>query len=642
MVIVVIGAAPSPATLRHGWIAAGACFLVLIALGTMIGRLRPADEDIAEDPPRPRLGRPAVDSPPPVDASSVIVQVGEGIDAFVRSVPMFAGLGEALQDRLATIAETISLKAGEFVFRRGDPVDGLYVVRSGRIDVILDSPHGIVRSQVARGEVLGELALLAEPRRSAAAQARRDSRLIRIPLEGFAELLHAGPELGIALSRRLARLVQLSVNPYSRPKSPLPATLAVLGAGGDAAALAAELEQHLGGSVATISGGDEQAGNDLLDLAEQQHDRVILVAENGAEATWVDFCARQGDAVVMAGSGPPPAEPAPAVERCAVVVGERAEVRPWLQAMAGIAEIVTAGPDGAARVGRRYGGRSVGLVLSGGGARALAHVGVLQELEALGVSVDRVAAAGTGALVGAMLACGWSGAEIEAQSFNELVRRRPFGDFRPRRTSLIRGRRVDAMLDRLFGDTWIEELPLQFACVSADLEHGERLVHRSGPLASAVRAAITIPGLMSPVAEGDRLLVDAGVLDNLPIDLLAREEGPIIAVDVVPRGQGPQRVESARRADVRNAQPAVPTIAETLARTMVLGSCHAAESARQRADLTILPDTTGVGMLEFHQIDVLRLAGRSATREALEGSPSLEMPSPGGMPAAPPTHAAND
>jgi predicted acylesterase/phospholipase RssA len=276
------------------------------------------------------------------------------------------------------------------------------------------------------------------------------------------------------------------------------------------------------------------------------------------------------------------------------------------------------GSSEVAALGRRWSGRSVGLVLSGGGARALAHLGVLDELHACGVNVDRIAGAGTGALIGAMAAAGWSAAEVDGACYEELVRRRPFGGYRVGRTSLIRGEPVARMLERLFGEAWIEELPLQFACTSADLVTGERVVHRSGPVAQAVLAAITTPGLMAPVAVGERLLVDAGMLDNLPVDLLDRREGPIVAVDVAPRERGPARVERSRPPSRRDRDAvALPAIGEALARAMVLGSCAAAESARRNVDYSIVPDTGGVGMLEYHQLDELRAAGRRAARAAL-------------------------
>ena len=138
---------------------------------------------------------------------------------------------------------------------------------------------------------------------------------------------------------------------------------------------------------------------------------------------------------------------------------------------------------------------------------------------------------------------------------------------------------------------------------------------------------MTAPGLMAPVPDGQRLLVDAGGLDNLPISLLEPEEGPIIVVDVAPRDQGPERVERSRRPRSNGAgHVEVPTIAEALARTMVLGSCHAAESARRGADLVVLPDTVGVGMLEYHQLDVLLASGRDAARRALAPDGAVGVP----------------
>ena len=152
-----------------------------------------------------------------------------------------------------------------------------------------------------------------------------------------------------------------------------------------------------------------------------------------------------------------------------------ADLHAWVRALAANVDSFVAGEGSIAALGRRLTGRSTGIVLSGGGARALAHVGVLEELAERGLVIDRVAGAGTGALIGAMVASGWSAGQVDAACYDELVRRRPFSDYRLTRTSLIRGERVAAMLDRLFGDAWIEELPLQFSCVSTDLVTGERV-----------------------------------------------------------------------------------------------------------------------------------------------------------------------
>src|SRR5581483_1850996 len=130
----------------------------------------------------------------------------------------------------------------------------------------------------------------------------------------------------------------------------------------------------------------------------------------------------------------PPEQLPAASAPCTVVVREQDQVRPWVRTHAAHGASVVADLDA---LGRRLSGRSTGLVLSGGGARALAHVGVLEGLDAAGVTVDRVAGSGTGALVGAMFAAGWTTREIDAACYEELVRRRPFAGYRLSRTSLI-------------------------------------------------------------------------------------------------------------------------------------------------------------------------------------------------------------
>ena len=116
------------------------------------------------------------------------------------------------------------------------------------------------------------------------------------------------------------------------------------------------------------------------------------------------------------------------------------------------------------------------------------------------------------------------------------------------------------MLDRLLGPGNIEELAHDFFCVSADLVAAEPVIHRSGSLVMAVGASMSLPGLAPPLRDGARILVDGGVLDNLPIETMLRaESGPLIAVDVMGRG-----VPGAGRTN-RNGEQ-LPTLLETVAR----------------------------------------------------------------------------
>jgi predicted acylesterase/phospholipase RssA len=253
----------------------------------------------------------------------------------------------------------------------------------------------------------------------------------------------------------------------------------------------------------------------------------------------------------------------------------------------------------------------VGLVIGGGGARAFAAIGVLEGLEAAGVVVDRFAGTSVGACIAGLAAAGLDAAAVDASVYENFVRNNPINDYTVPAKALVRGRRTATLMTQGMQGLLIEELPHEFRCVSVDLINRRRVVHRSGPLAEAVLCSLRLPGLYPPYLSGGVLHVDGGVLDNLPVTALSAEEGPLIAVSVGFGGSGGSASAS------RPGPPRVPALADTLMRTMMMSSGDAAARAFAAADLVLRPDTRGVGLLEFHQIDRAREAGRAAVTAAL-------------------------
>ena len=149
--------------------------------------------------------------------------------------------------------------------------------------------------------------------------------------------------------------------------------------------------------------------------------------------------------------------------------------------------------DDVARLSRRLAGRSVGLSLSGGGARSFAQIGVLEELVSSGIAVDRVSGTSMGAFIGALVAQGLDPEEIDARCYEEWVRRNPVNDYHFPRSSLIRGARARTMLERVFPG-FIEDLKLGYFCVTVDLIAAKPVYHRHGRLAEAVGASMILPG----------------------------------------------------------------------------------------------------------------------------------------------------
>ena len=175
----------------------------------------------------------------------------------------------------------------------------------------------------------------------------------------------------------------------------------------------------------------------------------------------------------------------------------------------------------------------MGVVLSGGGARAFAHLGVLEALTDAGVVVDRVAGVSMGAFVGGLLACGYDSAAMDACCYEEWVRRNPINDYTLPRSSLIRGHKAEAMLERVFGEVWLEELARPFYCASVNLRGNRLVIERYGPMQFAVGASMNLPLIAPPLRRDHELLIDGSLLDNLPLaPMSSTGEGPVLAIDI--------------------------------------------------------------------------------------------------------------
>jgi NTE family protein len=557
--------------------------------------------------------------------------------AFLRNVPVLAGLSEELLDRLGDEVRERRVRAGEWIVREGESAESAFIVRSGRVEVIDEHPPEALIRVLRRGDVLGELALLRQGTRSASARARRDTELLELSRSGFEALIQNAPGFALGLTRAMGAQLAASRTPVAAATPPR--TIAVVGLDGDApvAEVAERLANALSryGSVARLSSGDLPG----IDQAERDSDRVVLRGGRLPEEEWTRICVHETDLVVAVTSGEPERvwlDQAPALRGCELVVlgsAANGEVISQLQPreVQLVADVARRRPALEATA-RRLAGRSLGIVLSGGGARAFAHLGALEELSAAGLRFDRVAGVSLGSLVGATMAMGLSPPEIYATFERSFRATNPSRDFAFPAYALLRGTRARHMLEEVFGERRIEELPLRFFCLSCDLVERETVLHRTGRIVDAVYPSFAIPGVFPPVVTGGRLLVDGGVLDNLPVATMARSgEGPVIAVDVtggIGRFQhmarpGLVRVAKPIRQVLTGSEAAVPGLAETMVRTLTVGSIDTVAAARLHAELVITPHVDGIGLTEWGAIARVRELGRQAAREALAADPDL-------------------
>jgi NTE family protein len=179
--------------------------------------------------------------------------------------------------------------------------------------------------------------------------------------------------------------------------------------------------------------------------------------------------------------------------------------------------------------------RKVGLALSGGGARGLAHIGVIKVLERENVPIDLLAGTSMGGIVAALYATGLSAREMEeaARRISSPRQLLTLVDRSLPRRGLLQGRKVVEYLAQWLGELTFDQLKIPLALVAADLNGCQKVVLQEGSVLDAVRATIALPGLLAPLEREGQLLVDGGLMDNLPVDIV-RQMGAdvVIAVDI--------------------------------------------------------------------------------------------------------------
>ncbi len=255
---------------------------------------------------------------------------------------------------------------------------------------------------------------------------------------------------------------------------------------------------------------------------------------------------------------------------------------------------------------------TIALVLGGGAARGFAHVGVIRALEQEKVPIDMVIGTSVGSLIGAIYAHDTNSFELEWTAFSlEKDQVFDYGIFSAF-TSMgpVKGDKLEEFVkSKVPGN--IEDLKLPFAAVATDLNRGTRVVIDRGPVARAVHASSAIPGVFNPVEHQGKLLVDGGVMDNIPISV-ARERGAdiVIAVDIS---------ENVINFNITNLIDVMVQSINIMFRENVVHKLKA-------ADVVIVPAVGDVGMLDFTQKKRCMQAGIEATqkampeiREALEG-----------------------
>ncbi len=565
--------------------------------------------------------------------------------------------------------EWVHLDRGETLFAGGDEAGEMYFLVHGLLQAVAGDREGRVIGSIYRGEIVGEMAVLAGGRRTATVRALRDSDLVRLSKDDFEAIHTAYPEFGLTILRILVgRLQERGL--AARRRNAVNIALVAADPEVPLAEFARRLHaaMSLSDRVALLTGrtlADELPGSpgiaqveedDPLDLGllawledlEASRDFVLYEADAGA-TPWTRRCLRQADQVLIVARAERDPVPGPletewlrpgarfsAVPQTLVLLHPEGTTLPsgtqaWLAArrLAGQQHVRRDRDADFARLGRILSRRSVGLVLGGGGARGMAHIGVLRALEARGIPVDMVGGTSIGAIVGGAVAMGLNADELEIVCRETFQKHNPFSDVTLPLVSLLRSRKIDRAALQAYGEARIEDLWLSYFCVSSNLGGCDEKVHADGPLRTAARTSSSLPGIMVPVVHDGAVHVDGGVMNNLPGDIMRRRAGLVITVDVDSRENmsaafaefpAPWKIFWSRILPWKKAIR-VPNISEIMMATIMTGSRKGADAVKSDADLSLEPPVRGIGILDFKAFDETVRAAYDYTLEMIDGLP---------------------
>jgi predicted acylesterase/phospholipase RssA/CRP-like cAMP-binding protein len=552
---------------------------------------------------------------------------------------LFRGISQTELLAIAGEVEVVRADAGSTIMRQDEPGDCLFVVTAGRLRALRRDTNGENRAvgEIGRGETVGEMAVLTGEPRSATVVAVRDSDLLRLSKTSFDRLAERHSQTALQMARLIARRLQEAIQ--TRRRAAIPATIAIVGTRGSHGR--SEFARRLTKALITF-GTAFHADSDKLPGKSAMHqwintlesEHTFVVYECDAQRTpWSDRCVRQADRILIVGEAD--GDPAPTDVELESIRhdGARAELvllhgvdsprdtARWLASrkVASHHHVRFDNDGDIQRIARILTGRTVGLVLSGGGARGFSQIGIIRAMQERNIPIDAIGGTSIGSVIGGLFALGRTPeqvADLCRRTFVDMKMLVPQSDYTLPLVSIMSGRRSVDGIKFLFGDTHIEDLWLRYFCVSNNLTRAEVVVHERGPMARWVRASCSVPGVTPPMFDNGDLLVDGGVLNNLPADVMRSAcDGVVAAIDVCERvdlrTDAPYVEELSgwklllKRLIPGQTRHRIPGFVSILSRTAMLASAYNQEVVKRNVDLYVHPPVDRFSGFAWRDIDAI-------------------------------------
>lgn len=554
-------------------------------------------------------------------------------------------------------ARWFSVPAGWPLFQAGELSDSIFFVLSGSFGAFRAMQDG--RSEflghIRAGEPVGEMAMFQggvdidgdgtpdNVPHTSSVYALRDSEVLEISRKGFQRLTNAEPEILNAMIRLILSRIREG-NQRNRRTAPKVFALVATSPTIDLELRAKALQKSLAALgvksriVEEIEGDEKPSA--FFDQLEAENDIVLLISTMGDNA-WYRLAMRQADRIwVVARADAKPSyplfpesdSPAQSLKLVDVLLlhhgAERRACRPadWLDASGGARVFHWHKIDGehCDRLARTIAGRSVGVVFSGGGARAYAHIGVVRAMRELGIPIDFAGGASMGAVIAGCVAMGWDDDEIDMRIRKAFVETNPLADWNLPVVGMVKGHRVNARLQEHFGEAEIGDLEMPFFAISTNLSDGAYRIHRRGLLRHALRATISLPGILPPVVDHGEVLVDGAVLNNFPTDVMREfQRGFVVGCDVAraPEGLDPNEFINPPGFFgwvAKHGFSSAPPIAGLLMRSATVSINP--NAGRELVDVLILPELKDIELRDWKAYDEAVEAGYLSALNALKSS----------------------
>lgn len=573
------------------------------------------------------------------------------------------GLDEAELCLVANSLRTVQFAAGKTVMKQGETGHSMFIVLRGRVRVTTERGRQPPRvlAYLGPGEHFGDMVLLGDGVRSATVTAVVATELAELDQEQFNHLLLSVPEFSANLGRTLVQRLRLEMSHRRRPERPT--VIGLVNTSARTQMLAGQLAAMLvskGETIEVLTDRDEnlspgsnylvekipahvsaheraQLVRERIQQVAQHHHRVLLdVTQSGTsgelaellapceEVWWLSESRFADGASQRLGEVAAAAPDLAARTHWVWILHKDERFSPMWPIDLPISRTdfkVTLDDDpertsrrqrhSLDRLARQLRGTRLGVALGGGAARGLAHLGALRALDRAGIHFDLVSGTSSGALMGLAYCGGWR-PDVALEELKRVLTPAKFfralpGGLRWYLWSNFRRAAWEQMLRPYLGDTRLEQLPIPLSVLAIDLIQGAQVVRDRGDAINAVMESINLPYLSRPIMRDGMALVDGGVLNNLPGDVLAERGADfVIAIDVVARlppdfGVGRKR----------------PSILETLLRVTEVQAFGTSALRAASIDALITPDTSAYQFADFSRAKELAEAGERAAEEVL-------------------------